>query len=152
MTTPAIPSPSTVAQPAPTKRRPAHAAGWIRSAVFGAVLTLAAMPGHAQKWVKLDEGLQYDTQSLRVNGSLRQIWVQMDLAPDRKGDEAPVMRMLLEFDCKEPRFRTLAIDHYTRKGVLRAKGGNETKTDWSPVTGKHEGEKVMRERICALRG
>lgn len=73
------------------------------------MLTLAAMPGHAQKWVKLDEGLQYDTQSLRVNGSLRQIWVQMDLAPDREGDDAP-------------------------------------------VTGKHEGEKVMRERICALRG
>ncbi len=30
--------------------------------------------------------------------------------------------MLFEFDCKEPRFRTFAIDNYTRKGVLRDKG------------------------------
>lgn len=152
MTTLCIPSPSTRAQTVPTKRRPARAAGWIRSVLFGAMFSLVALPGHAQKWVKLDEGLQYDTQSLRVNGSLRQIWAQMDLAPDRKGDDAPVMRMLFEFDCKEPRFRILAIDNYTRKGVLRDKGGNETKTDWSPVTRKHEGEVLMRERVCALRG
>ena len=76
----------------------------------------------------------------------------LDLAPDRKEDDVLVMRMLLEFDCKEPRFRTLAIDSYTRKGALRATGGNDTKSDWSPITGKHEGEKVMRERICAMRG
>ena len=56
-----------------------------RTALVAAMLSLAAMPGHAQKWVKREEGLLYDAQTLRVNGSLRQVWIQLDPEPGRKG-------------------------------------------------------------------
>jgi len=51
------------------------------------MLSLAAMPGHAQNWVKPEEGQLYDAQSLHVNGRLRQVWIQLVPAPDRKEDD-----------------------------------------------------------------
>ena len=115
------------------------------------MLSLAAMPRHAQNWVKLEEGLLYDAQSLRVNGSLRQVWLQLDPAPDRKGDDAPVLRLLFEYDGKEPGYRTLAMDEYTRKRVLRGRGGEPMKTDWTRITGVHEDKVLLRKMICSLR-
>ena len=60
MTTITISPPSNGVHTAVTKRHRPHAAEWIRGALFGALLSLAALPAHAQKWVKLEEGLQYD--------------------------------------------------------------------------------------------
>ena len=141
--------PWTGTQTASTRHRPGRAAGLARSVLFGAMLAMAAMPGYAQKWTTLIEdgeaSYKADAQSLRVNGNLRQIWIQLDLGKKNVG------RMLCEFDCKEPRARrVLAMEIYSREGVLLHKELNGT-TDWSPINREQQGEVLIFERICALR-
>lgn len=43
------------------------------------------------------------------------------------------------------------MDEYTRKGVLRGRGGEPMKTDWTRITGVHEDEVLLRKIICSLR-
>ena len=43
------------------------------------------------------------------------------------------------------------MDEYTRKGVLRGRGGEPMKTDWTRITSVHEDEVLLRKIICSLR-
>ncbi len=119
--------------------------------VLGMGLALTTLPGHAQNWTQVSEGIQYDARSLRVNGNLRQVWMQIDFsAPDRTAASINRFRGLFEFDCTVSRFRMLSMESHSGKGVLVDKG-SDIRTEWTSITRAHEAEAAVRARVCAVR-
>jgi hypothetical protein len=108
---------------------------------------LPAMSAGAQTWVKVDEGLEYDRRSVRVDGSLRQVRVQVDLPVPDPTKMINRLGVLYEFDCKNSLFRTLSIE--TRTRAARVSKDDET-GQWTRITPRHESEALLRNAVCAI--
>lgn len=111
---------------------------------------LVAAPALAD-WVAVsesDELVAYiEPSSIRSNGNLRMVWQLQDL---KQRTEHGVMsrRMLVEYDCKDERFRILAIATHSepmaggKTLVIRDKPG-----EWSPFRPATPAEDTL-EIVC----
>lgn len=117
----------------------------VRAALL-ALFMLPAMPAGAQAWVKVDEGVEYDPRSVQVNGSLRQVRVQVDLPVPDPTKMINRLRVLYEFDCKNSLFRTLSVETHTK--AARVSKEDET-GQWTRITPRHESEVLVRNAVCA---
>jgi hypothetical protein len=124
----------------PRPERPVRAA-------LCALYMLPAMPAGAQNWVKVSEGVEYDSRSVRVNGSLRQVGVQVDLPVPDPTKLINGLRVLYEFDCKDSLFRTLSIETHTR--AARVSKDDET-GQWTRIMPRHESEVLLRNAVCGI--
>ncbi len=79
------------------------------------LIALAAAPAWAE-WVAVSESKELvayiEPSSIRKNGSLRKVWQVQDL---KQRDEHGAMsrRLLIEYDCKDERFRVLATSTHS---------------------------------------
>lgn len=106
-------------------------------------------PPESPRWVMLEAGVGYDPGSVRVNGSLRQVWVQIELpSPDRTPESIGRIRVLYEIDCRRRRFRTLSVE------MVAAAGDRTIRQDatgpWTRITPDHGIEALLRTTVCAL--
>ena len=121
--------------------------GYPVRAVLVALLMLPAMPAGAQTWVKVDEGVEYDRRSVRADGSLRQVRVQVDLPVPDPTKMINRLRLLYEIDCKETRFRTLSMETHTRAAQVSK---DDEIGQWTRMTRSHESEALLRNAVCAI--
>lgn len=117
----------------------------MRAALY-VLCMLPAMPAGAQTWVKVDEGVEYDPRSVRVNGNLRQVRVQVDLPVPDPTKMINRLRILYEFDCKNALFRTLSVETHTK--AAQVSKDDET-GQWTRITPRHESEVLLRNAVCA---
>jgi hypothetical protein len=126
----------------PRRRRPVRAARV-------ALAMLPAMPADAQTWVKVDEGVEFDTRSVQVNGNLCRVRAQVHLpVPDPTAKSIDRLRILYEIDCKDARFRMLSLETLAKGGALVSK--DDEPGQWTRITRVHESEVLLRNAVCAL--
>ena len=86
-------------------------------------LSAVLLAGSAQaEWIPLGRSNNFraylDSTSIQRNGDLAQIWQLMDFTTARWMDEKTViwsLKNLIEYDCRQPRFRTLAAEAYSEQ-------------------------------------
>jgi len=93
--------------------------------VYRTLLVLAALmlAGNAQaEWFQLGRNeafrIYLDQKSIAKNGDFAQILQLMDFTASQWVDAQTVvgsLKMLIEYDCKQPRFRALASEAYTEQ-------------------------------------
>lgn len=117
--------------------------------VCGLLLATQALAGWSQV-VETEKSVYYiDVTTLRVNGTVRRIWVLNDRkAPDEDGDLSS--RALVEFDCKEDRMRTLQIAHFTKNMATgKASGSKDEPDSWTYVAPRTSAQSSLKH-VCQL--
>lgn len=123
-------------------------------AIFILILGLAAANAMAADWRLVgfaDDGyrLFVDAGSIRIKGSIRRVWTLDNLgAPDNGGVQS--RRALLEYDCREGRFRFMQLSGFP---LPDARGGmtfthNYNDDDWRYVEPGTTGESAFKF-VCA---
>lgn len=93
----------------------------LRQAAAALAALLLAASAQAE-WVPLGRSNNFraylDPTSIQRHGDLAQIWQLMDFTTARWMDEKTVIwsvKNLIEYDCRQPRFRTLAAEAYSEQ-------------------------------------
>ena len=112
------------------------------------MLMLAAMStGAMAEWVKhieIGQAVMYhDPATIRKDGNLRKVWEVQDLK--QRTDGAMSRRALVEYDCKEERYRILSISSHSD----RMAGGyiivsSDTTNDWEHVPPSSPAEALLK--------
>ena len=104
------------------------------------------------EWVvfgESDSGTSYfDPATIRKDGNMRRVWNLQDF---RKRDNDGVMslRMRREYDCKQERYRYLAISGHSKPkagGTVLQSGGEDN--DWVVIAPRTIAETLLN-RVCA---
>jgi len=97
--------------------------------ILACVLATSAASAFAE-WTKVSESddgevsFYIDYKSIRKDGNLRKVWMVHDYMQAKKGGYKSV-RLMVEFDCKAERYRTLTISGHSENMVLGATLGTE---------------------------
>ena len=115
------------------------------------LLVLVAAPAWAG-WVKVretkDATFYIDPATIRQDGNFRKIWEVKDLKARTSGDEMSA-KFLSEYDCKEKRYRVLALTSHSKpmaSGKIVISGNDPS--PWIAVPPNTLGE-VRLKTVCA---
>jgi len=129
------------------------------SALLSAVLFLMGclLAGSAQaEWLALGRNENFraylDQKSLQRNGDLVQVLQLMDFVTAQWADERTVVgsiRSLVEYDCVQPRSRTIALDAFSEQmgDGRRVASERLPNPEWESVTSGSTSEKI-RQLVC----
>ena len=110
-------------------------------------LVLATVSGSAMaEWVKVDESDKLhsyvDPATIRKDGNFRRAWEMQDLK--RRGTEGEMSRrFLVQYDCKEARYRFLSISLHSKPMA----GGDTLFTDSTPDQWRYIPPETVSEEI-----
>jgi len=103
------------------------------------------------KWVMYDETetntFYYDPATIRKDGNMRQVWALLDW---RKRDKDGVMshRLRYEYDCKQERYRLLAITTHSKPMARGETLLQNLDTPWIDIAPATTAE-AMFKIVCA---
>jgi len=129
------------------------------SALLSAVLFLMGclLAASAQaEWLALGRNENFraylDQKSLQRNGDLVQVLQLMDFVTAQWADERTVVgsiRSLVEYDCVQPRSRTIALDAFSEQmgDGRRVASERLPNPEWESVTSGSTSEKI-RQLVC----
>ena len=90
----------------------------------------------------------YDPATIRKDGNMRRVWELHDFTQRRKGGEMS-FRLRSEYDCKQERYRYLAISGHSKPkagGTVLQSGGEDN--DWVAIAPRTIAETLLN-RVCA---
>jgi hypothetical protein len=131
----------------------------VRRTLLALAFLLAAGSAQAE-WYALGRTdtfrLYLDPQTIRVNGDLAQVWQLMDFTVAQWADPQTAIgsiKSLLEYDCAQPRSRTLLAEAYTEQMEAGRKVASERVQDpqWEIVEPTSTAEKI-RQMACGKGG
>jgi hypothetical protein len=125
-----------------------------------ALAFLLAAGGARAEWYSLGRTdtfrLYLDPQTIRMNGDLAQVWQLMDFTVAQWADAQTAIgsiKSLLEYDCAQPRSRTLLAEAYTEQMEAGRMVASERVQDpqWEIVAPGSTAEKI-RQTACGKGG
>ncbi len=123
----------------------------MRKAILMLLLVVVAAPASAE-WVKAGEAgiVSYyiDPARIRTNGNFRNVWLLHDFEDRQKGGEMS-RQGLMEYDCKEGRYRILEFAEYSEPML----GGKKLKSSdypsrWTAVPPDTVNADILKD-VCA---
>ena len=117
------------------------------------LVSLLMLAGSAwAEWVMYEETdtatFYYDPAIIRKDGNFRRVWELHDLR-ERDNDGVMSLRMRREYDCKQERYRYLAISGHSKPkagGTVLQSGGEDN--DWVAIAPRTIAETLLN-RVCA---